>query len=60
MDKKLFEILACPLCKGKLDHDKSRDELICRVDRFAFPIREGIPVMLVDEARQLELDEYCR
>jgi hypothetical protein len=54
MDAHLLEILVCPLCKGKLVHDKGAAELICKVDRLAFPIRDGIPVMLVDEARTLE------
>jgi uncharacterized protein YbaR (Trm112 family) len=57
MDKKLLEILVCPLCKGKLVYDKSAQELICKVDRLAFPINDGIPVMLEDEARQLAADE---
>lgn len=51
MDPKLLEILVCPLCKGPLLHQ--RDELICKADRLAFPIRDGIPVMLADEARRL-------
>ena len=53
MDKKLFEILACPLCKGELVYDRKANELICRLDRLAFPITDGIPVMLVSEAREL-------
>lgn len=57
MDKKLFEILACPICKGKLFHDRKQDELICKADRLAYPIRDGIPVMLVSEARELAADE---
>ena len=57
MDKKLLEILVCPVCKGKLVHDKSAAELICPVDRLAFPIRDDIPVMLEEEARQLPADE---
>lgn len=57
MDKKLLDILACPLCKGRLEYDKSNKELICHVDRLAFPIRDGIPVMLEDEARELTSDE---
>jgi len=57
MDKKLLEILVCPLCKGSLVYDKSAQELICRADRLAYPIRDGIPVMLEDEARQLPADE---
>ena len=57
MDNKLREILVCPICKGKLVHNKAADELICKVDRLAFPIRDGIPVMLVEEARELPADE---
>ena len=57
MDKKLLDILACPICKGKLVYLKDAKELICKADRLAFPIRDDIPVMLVDEARTLEADE---
>ena len=57
MDKRLLDILVCPICKGKLVYDKSAHELICRVDRLAFPIRDDIPVMLEDEARQLAPEE---
>lgn len=55
MDKKLLEILVCPLCKGKLLFKKN--ELICRFDRLAYPIRDGIPVMLEPEARVISLEE---
>jgi len=55
VDKKLLEILVCPLCKGKLLLKK--DELICGFDRLAYPIRDGIPVMLEPEARTLSLEE---
>ena len=57
MDKKLLEILVCPLCKGKLVYIKSAQELICKADRLAFPIKDGIPVMLEEEARELAADE---
>lgn len=57
MDKKLLDILACPICKGPLVYDKDKAELICKVDRLAYPIRDDIPVMLEDEARQLAADE---
>jgi uncharacterized protein YbaR (Trm112 family) len=57
MDPKLLEILVCPLCKGPLVHHKEAHELICKADRLAFQIRDGIPVMLVDEARRLEAAE---
>jgi len=57
MDKKLLDILACPVCKGPLVYDKAKQELICKGDRLAYPIRDDIPVMLEDEARQLAADE---
>lgn len=55
MDKKLLDILVCPLCKGKLLLNKQ--ELICLFDRLAFPIRDGIPVMLETDARRITLEE---
>jgi len=57
MDKKLIALLACPLCKGDLILDREHNELICRPDGMAFPIRDGIPVMLASEARTLTTDE---
>ena len=54
MDKKLLDILACPVCKGELHYDKENNELICNKDKLAFPIRDDIPVMLESEARALE------
>ena len=57
MDSKLLDILVCPVCKGKLYYDKEASELICGVDRLAYPIRDGIPVMLEEEARKLPADE---
>jgi len=57
MDKRLLDILVCPVCKGQLIYRKSANELICRVDRLAFPIRDDIPVMLEDEARELDPEE---
>lgn len=57
MDSKLLDILACPVCKGPLVYRKSENELVCKVDRLAYPIRDGIPVMLEEEARQLPADE---
>ncbi len=57
MDQQLLEILACPLCKGKLVLHSNKDELVCRFDKLVYPIRNNIPVMLVDEARRLEADE---
>lgn len=57
MDKKLLDILVCPICKGKLVFMKESQELICKVDRLAYPIRDDIPVMLADEARELAADD---
>lgn len=53
MDKKLLEILVCPVCKGRLDYDKKNNELICQKDGLAYPVRDGIPVMLESDARRL-------
>ena len=53
MDRKLLDILVCPSCKGKLEYDRQGQRLICRFDKLAFPIRDEIPVMLVDEAEKI-------
>jgi len=60
MDKKLLDILACPNCKGKLVYQKKARELICPADRLAYPIRDGIPVMLEEEARSLPAEEEIK
>jgi len=57
MDSRLLEILVCPVCKGPLDYRKAAAELVCKACRLAYPIRDDIPVMLEDEARQLTADE---
>ncbi|NOY66281.1 MAG: Trm112 family protein [Gammaproteobacteria bacterium] len=57
MDSKLLDILACPICKGELVYKNKDNELICKLDRLAFPVKDDIPVMLVDEARKLPADE---
>lgn len=57
MDKKLLDILVCPLCKGELIYKRDNKELICKFDKLAYPIRDEIPVMLEEEARKLSLDE---
>ena len=57
MDTRLLEILACPLCKGPLVHHRDAQVLVCRADRLAFPIRDGIPVMLEEEAKLLQADD---
>lgn len=54
IDPKLLEILVCPLTKATLEYDSARQELISRSARLAYPIRDGIPIMLPEEARQLE------
>ena len=58
MDAKLLQILVCPVTKGPLIYDKKNNELISKSARLAYPIRDGIPVMLEDEARKLEEKEY--
>jgi len=57
MDHRLLEIVACPICKGKLTYDKDHQELICKFDRLAYPIKKGIPVLLESEARTVSMDE---
>ena len=57
MDRKLLEMLVCPVTKGPLVHDAERGELISRSARLAYPIRDGIPVLLEDEARKLTPEE---
>ena len=57
LDKKLLEILVCPICKKDLVYDKDRKELICLSDLLAFPVKDGIPVMLEDEAREVSISE---
>ena len=57
MDAKLLEILVCPVTKGPLIYNKAKNELISKSARLAYPIKDGIPVMLEDEARKLAEDE---
>ena len=57
MDTKLLDILVCPVCKGPLVYRKEEQELVCKADRLAYPIRDGIPVMLEEEAREVPLEE---
>jgi uncharacterized protein YbaR (Trm112 family) len=57
MDAKLLEILVCPLCKSPLVYRKAEQELICKADKLAYAIKDGIPVMLADEARKLSPEE---
>lgn len=53
MDTRLLDVLVCPLCKGPLKFDKDAQELICQGDRLAYPIRDGIPIMWAEEARDM-------
>lgn len=57
MSERLTDILACPVCKGPLAWQRESGEYLCRADRLAFPVRDGIPVMLPDEARRLAPDD---
>jgi uncharacterized protein YbaR (Trm112 family) len=57
VDPKWIEILVCPVCKGPLRHDRTASELVCEADRLAFPIRDGIPVLIETDARPLPAAE---
>lgn len=57
IDKKLLSILVCPVTKAPVDYDEARQELVCKASGLAYPIRDGIPVMLESEARILTTDE---
>ncbi|ACS85993.1 Trm112 family protein [Musicola paradisiaca] len=60
MDHRLLEIVACPVCTGRLIFNKEKQELICKADRLAYPLRDGIPVLLETEARTLAPDEIAQ
>jgi hypothetical protein len=60
MDKRLLDILVCPVTKGSLTWDPDKQELLCKASRLAYPVRDGIPVMLEEEARPLSDDEVAR
>lgn len=60
LDTKLLAILVCPLCKGELHYEKQSDELICFADGLAYPVRDGVPVMLSEEAREISSAERER
>ena len=57
MDKQLLDILVCPQCKGPLEFKSAQQELICHADMLAYPIHDDVPVMLVEEARELSDEE---
>jgi uncharacterized protein len=57
MDHRLLDILACPICKGPLVRRREAEELVCRGDRLAWPIRDGVPILLVGEAREISQQE---
>jgi len=57
MDHRLLDILACPVCKGPLKFQRDAQVLVCRPDRLAFPLKEGVPMMLEEDARQLAPDD---
>jgi hypothetical protein len=60
LDDKLLDILVCPVSKGPLEYDRERQELICKASGLAYPVRDGIPIMLESEARQLSPEERER
>ncbi|TNF37003.1 MAG: Trm112 family protein [Gammaproteobacteria bacterium] len=57
IDKKLLTLLVCPVSKAPVEYDEANEELVCRASGLAYPVRDGIPVMLESEARQLSADE---
>ncbi len=57
MDARLLDILVCPICKSNLEYRKAEHELVCKPCKLAYPIRDDIPIMLEEEARQLPLEE---
>ena len=57
MDERLLDILACPICKGPLKFQRAAQVLVCRGERLAFPLREGVPMMLEEDARPLAPDD---
>lgn len=57
MDDRLLDILACPVCKGPLKFQRAAQVLVCRAERLAFPLKEGVPMMLEEDARQLLPDD---
>ncbi|MCI0504666.1 MAG: Trm112 family protein [Gammaproteobacteria bacterium] len=57
MDRKLLDVLVCPVCKGPLVYKKDANELICKGDRLAYPVKDDIPIMLEEEARELAPEE---
>ena len=60
LDKKLLQILVCPVTKASLDFDETAQELVCKASGLAYPVRDGIPVLLEGEARALTADEKLR
>lgn len=54
VDPKLLDLLVCPLTKGRLSYDRERGELVSKAARLAYPVRDGVPIMLVSEARSIE------
>lgn len=54
MESRLLDLLVCPACKGRLHYDRAHSELVCRGDRLAYPVRDGVPILLESEARRLE------
>ena len=57
IDAKLLDILVCPICKGKLIYRKEISDLVCKLDRLSFPIKDGIPMMIESEAREISSEE---
>lgn len=56
MESRLLDILVCPVCKGRLEFQRAQAELVCNADHLAFPVRDGVPIMLEAEARSLDAE----
>ncbi|CAL7963918.1 conserved hypothetical protein [Gammaproteobacteria bacterium] len=53
-NSKILDVIACPICKGKLCYDKTAQELICNFDKLVYPIKNGVPIMIADQAKKLQ------
>jgi uncharacterized protein len=57
LDLKILDVIACPICKGKLQYDKNAQVLICKFNKIAFPVKDGVPIMLVHQAKPIRQDD---
>lgn len=57
LNLKILDVIACPICKGKLDYDKNTQTLICKFNKLSFPIKNGVPILLVEQAKPMAQNE---